>query len=55
MLQNTRVTNFTVVELLRESQQGVKLPLAHPYQSLSDLFRGYRDILIFSGGIERDQ
>ena len=55
MLQNTRVTSFTVVELLRESQQGVKLPLPHPYQNFSDLFRGYRDILIFSGGIERDQ
>ena len=29
MLQNTRVTAFTVSELLRENQQGVKLP-SHP-------------------------
>ena len=26
MLQNARVTTFTVSELLRENQQGVKLP-----------------------------
>ena len=26
MLQNSRVTGFTVFELLRENQQGIKLP-----------------------------
>ena len=30
MLQNARVTAFTVSELLSENQQGVKLPPAPP-------------------------
>ena len=30
MLQNAKVTAFTVSELLRENQQGVKLP-PHPH------------------------
>ena len=30
MLQNTRVTAFMVSVLLRENQQGVKLPSTHP-------------------------
>ena len=30
ILQNPRVTAFTVSELLRENQQGVKLPFPHP-------------------------
>ena len=29
MLQNARVTAFTVSELLRENEQGVKLPPTH--------------------------
>ena len=29
MLQNARVTAFTIFELLKENQQGVKLHLPH--------------------------
>ena len=30
MLENARFTAFTVSQLLRENQQGVKIPLTHP-------------------------
>ena len=37
MLHNARITAFTVSELLRENQQGVKLPPPHPPTRLKDL------------------
>ena len=37
MLQNARVTAFTVSELLRENQQGVKLPLPQPRLGLKSM------------------
>ena len=36
MLQNARVTAFTVFELLRENQQGVELPFQTPRIGLSE-------------------
>ena len=42
MLENTRVTAFTVSELLRENQQGgVKLPLPHLTQIRVN--KGYKE------------
>ena len=38
MLQNARVTAFTVSELLKENQQGVKLPPPPPRLGLRNKF-----------------
>ena len=37
MLQNARVTTFTASELLRENQQGVKLPPTPPSLGLKKI------------------
>ena len=41
MLENTRITAFTVSELLRENQQGSKLPLVLYIHKLNEKNSGW--------------